>query len=302
MAAVQQVTVRAPAKVNLQLSVGPPGADGYHDLATVFHAVALYDDVIASPAADISVSLETPDPSVPVDDDNLAVRAAHALAEKTGIDDGVHLRLVKRIPVAAGLAGGSADAAAALVACDALWGTALSRDDLAELAAELGSDVPFALLGGTAIGTGRGTLLSPVLGRGEFHWVFAIAGEGLPTPAVYRECDRLRAGLEVPEPAIDERLMAALRSGDARALGAALSNDLQDAAIALRPALAQTIDAATELGALGAIVSGSGPTVAFLVRSPEAGLDVAVGLTAMGLCRDVKRAAGPVPGAKVLRP
>ena len=302
MAAVQQVTVRAPAKVNLQLSVGPPGADGYHDLATVFHAVALYDDVIASPAADISVSLETPDPSVPVDDDNLAVRAAHALAEQTGIDDGVHLRLVKRIPVAAGMAGGSADAAAALVACDALWGTALSRDDLAELAAELGSDVPFALLGGTAIGTGRGTLLSPVLGRGEFHWVFAIAGEGLPTPAVYRECDRLRAGLEVPEPAIDERLMAALRSGDARALGAVLSNDLQDAAIALRPALAQTIDAATELGALGAIVSGSGPTVAFLVRSPEAGLDVAVGLTAMGLCRDVKRAAGPVPGAKVLRP
>lgn len=302
MTAVQQVTVRAPAKVNLQLSVGPPGADGYHDLATVFHAVALYDDVIASPAEGITVSLESPDPSVPVDDDNLAVRAAHALAEHTGIDEGVHLRLVKRIPVAAGMAGGSADAAAALVACDALWGTALSRDDLADLAADLGSDVPFALLGGTAIGTGRGTLLSPVLGRGEFHWVFAIAAEGLSTPAVYRECDRLRAGLDVAEPAIDERLMAALRSGDARALGAALSNDLQEAAVSLRPALAQTIDAATELGALGAIVSGSGPTVAFLVRSPEAGLDVAVGLTAMGLCRDVKRAAGPVPGAKVLRP
>lgn len=302
MTAVQQVTVRAPAKVNLQLSVGPPGADGYHDLATVFHAVSLYDDVVASPAEDITVSLETPDPSVPVDDDNLAVRAANALAEHTGIDEGVHLRLVKRIPVAAGMAGGSADAAAALVACDALWGTALSRDELAELAADLGSDVPFALLGGTAIGTGRGTLLSPVLGRGEFHWVFAIAGEGLSTPSVYRECDRLRAGLDVPEPAIDERLMAALRSGDARALGAALSNDLQEAAVSLRPALAQTIDAASELGALGAIVSGSGPTVAFLVRSPEAGLDVAVGLTAMGLCRDVKRAAGPVPGAKVLRP
>jgi 4-diphosphocytidyl-2-C-methyl-D-erythritol kinase len=301
VAAVQQVTVRAPAKVNLQLSVGPPGDDGYHEVATVFHAVALYDDVIASPADDISVTLATPDPSVPLDGDNLAARAARALAEHTGIDEGVHLQLVKRIPVAAGMAGGSADAAAALVACDALWGTALPRDELAELAAGLGSDVPFALLGGTAIGTGRGTLLSPVLGRGEFHWVFAVAAEGLSTPSVYRECDRLRGDQDVPEPAVDERLMAALRSGDARALGAALSNDLQQAAVSLRPALLQTLDAATELGALGAIVSGSGPTVAFLVRSPEAGLDVAVGLTAMGLCRDVKRAAGPAPGAKVLR-
>ena len=302
MATVQQVTVRAPAKVNLQLSVGPPGADGYHDVASVFHAVSLYDDVIAESADEITVTLETPDPAVPVDADNLAARAAQALAEHTGIDDGVHLRLIKRIPVAAGMAGGSADAAAALVACDALWGTALPRDDLADLAAGLGSDVPFALLGGTAIGTGRGTLLSPVLGRGEFHWVFAVASEGLSTPSVYREYDRLRAGLDVPEPAVDDRLMAALRSGDARALGAALTNDLQEAAVSLRPALMQTLDAAAELGALGAIVSGSGPTVAFLVRSPEAGLDVAVGLTAMGLCRDVKRAAGPVSGAKVLRP
>ena len=294
------VIARAPAKVNLQLSVGPPGADGYHDLATVFHAVSLYDDVIAEPADEITVSLESPDADVPLGEENLAVRAALALAEHTGTSDGVHLRLIKRIPVAAGMAGGSADAAAALLACDALWGTALSRDELAELGAALGSDVPFALLGGTAIGTGRGTLLSPVLGRGEFHWVFAVAAEGLSTPAVYRECDRLRDGAEVPEPSLDEALMAALRSGDAKALGAALSNDLQAAAVSLQPALAQTLDAAAELGALGAVISGSGPTVAFLVRSPEAGLDVAVGLTAMGLCRDVKRAGGPVPGAKAV--
>ncbi|WP_019873268.1 4-(cytidine 5'-diphospho)-2-C-methyl-D-erythritol kinase [Sporichthya polymorpha] len=299
----QSVTVRAPAKVNLQLAVGPLREDGYHDLATVFHAVGLYDDVIAEPAEDIAVTLAEPDPEVPLDEGNLAVRAANALAEATGIAEGVHLRLVKRIPVAAGLAGGSADAAATLVACDALWGTALSREELAGIAATLGSDVPFALLGGTAIGTGRGTLLSPVLGRGEFHWVLAVAAEGLSTPTVYAECDRLRhaAGVEVPEPAVDDALMAALRSGDAKALGAALSNDLQDAAVGLRPALAQTLGAAAELGALGAIVSGSGPTVAFLVRSPEAAIDVAVGLTAMGLCRDVKRAGGPVPGAKVLR-
>jgi 4-diphosphocytidyl-2-C-methyl-D-erythritol kinase len=214
----------------------------------------------------------------------------------------VHLRLVKRIPVAAGMAGGSADAAAALVACDALWGTGLSRDELSDLGAALGSDVPFALLGGTAIGTGRGTLLSPVLSRGEFHWVFAVAEEGLATPAVYQECDRLRSlnGDAEPDLATDEALMTALRAGDPKALGAALSNDLQDAAVSLQPALAQTIGAANELGAFGAIVSGSGPTVAFLVRSPEAALDVAVGLTAMGLCRDVKRASGPVPGAKVV--
>ncbi|HUR74841.1 MAG TPA: 4-(cytidine 5'-diphospho)-2-C-methyl-D-erythritol kinase [Sporichthya sp.] len=297
------VVVRAPAKVNLQLSVGPAGPDGYHDLATVFHAVSLYDDVIAELADEITVALETADPDVPTGEDNLAARAARALADHTGVDAGVRLRLVKRIPVAAGMAGGSADAAGALVACDALWGTALSREDLAELAAGLGSDVPFALLGGTAIGTGRGTLLSPVLGRGEFHWVFAVAVEGLSTPAVYAECDRLRAasGAAVAATAADEALMTALRSGDAKALGAALSNDLQEAAVSLRPALAQTLDAATELGALGAIVSGSGPTVAFLVRSPDAGLDVAVGLTAMGLCRDVKRATGPVPGAKILR-
>lgn len=297
----QTVVARSPAKVNLQLSVGPVGADGYHELATVFHAVSIYDDVIAEPADDITVSLESPDPQVPLDSENLAVRAAHALAEHTGISEGVHLRLLKRIPVAAGMAGGSADAAAALVACDALWGTALPREALSELGAELGSDVPFALLGGTAIGTGRGTLLSPVLGRGEFHWVFAVAAEGLATPAVYAECDRLRSGRDVPEPSLDEALMAALRSGDAKALGAALSNDLQAATVSLQPALAQTLDAAVELGALGAIVSGSGPTIAFLVRSPEVGLDVAVGLTAMGLCRDVKRATGPVAGAKIVR-
>jgi 4-diphosphocytidyl-2-C-methyl-D-erythritol kinase len=300
---VQSVTVRAPAKVNLALAVGPPGPDGFHDLATVFHAVGLFDDVVATLADDITVTLENADPDVPLDEGNLASRAARALVEHTGVEAGAHLHLVKRIPVAAGMAGGSADAAAALVACDALWGTALSRDELAELGATLGSDVPFAMLGGTAIGTGRGTLLSPVLARGEFHWVFAVAEEGLSTAAVYRECDRLRelAGAKVPDLGTDEALMTALRAGDAKALGAALCNDLQSAAVSLRPALAQTLGAASELGALGAVVSGSGPTVAFLVRSPEAALDVAVGLTAMGLCRDVKRASSPAPGAKIVK-
>lgn len=300
------VTVRAPAKVNLQLAVGAPRPDGYHDLINVFHAVSLCDDVHAAPADGVTVSVEgprpgAPAPEVPLDGTNLAVRAAHALAEHVGLPAEVHLTIRKRIPVAGGMAGGSADAAAALLACDALWGTGLPRDELEELAAGLGADVPFALAGGTAVGVGRGDRLTPVLGRGQFHWVFAIAEGGLSTPAVYAECDRLRgaaAGEVTPEP--DEALMTALRRGDAKALGRALSNDLQDAALALRPALAQTLAAGVEHGALGAVVSGSGPTCAFLVATPEAGLDLAVALSALGLCRDVKRASGPVPGARLV--
>jgi 4-diphosphocytidyl-2-C-methyl-D-erythritol kinase len=300
---VRTVTARVPAKINLQLSVGPPRPDGYHDLVNVFHAVSLYDEVLAADAEDISVVVEDgsggpPPPGVPTDGTNLAVRAAQALARHVGGDRGVRLTLRKRIPVAGGMAGGSADAAGALVACDALWETALPRAELDALAATLGADVPFALLGGTAMGLGRGDQLSPVLAKGQFHWVLAIAEGGLSTPAVYAECDRLRG--QAPPPALNEPLMAALRSGDARALGRALRNDLQPAALSLRPALRETLEAGEEHGVLGAIVSGSGPTCAFLVASMEAGLDLAVGLTAMGLCRDVKRAVGPVPGARLV--
>ena len=303
------VTVRVPAKVNLQLSVGPPAPDGYHDLVNVFHAVSLYDEVVATelPGAEpgiVTVAVEDaggglPVDGVPLDGTNLAARAATALAEHVGVDRAVHLTLRKRIPVAAGMAGGSADGAAALVACDALWDTAVPRADLDALAAGLGADVPFALLGGTAMGLGRGDRLSPVLARGQFHWVLAFAEGGLSTPAVYRECDRLR-GDDVGPPAVNEALMAALRGGDARALGRALGNDLQAAAVSLRPQLRLTLEAGEEHGVLGAVVSGSGPTCAFLVASLEAGLDLAVGLTAMGLCRDVKRAVGPVPGARLV--
>ena len=344
------VTVRVPAKVNLQLSVGPLRPDGYHHLVNVFHAVSIYDEVVAADPPDddggVQITVEggstAPVEGVPTDGRNLAARAALALAEHVGVDRGVHLTLRKRIPVAGGMAGGSADAAAALVACDALWHTNLARAELDALAAGLGADVPFALLGGTAVGLGRGDQLSPVLARGQFHWVFAFAEEGLSTPAVYAECDRLRRNVPPPvlpsggsiaaavlagggvadsafdeggrarvpdvkdpaqawpEPTVNEPLMAALRSGDARALGRTLSNDLQPAALALRPALARTLEAAGRHGVLGSIVSGSGPTCAFLVSSVEDGLDLAVGLTAMGLCRDVKRAVGPVPGARVV--
>lgn len=296
------VTVRAPAKVNLQLSVGPLGADGYHELATVFQAVGLYDEVTARPGAGrgVRLTLSGDAEGVPADRDNLAWRAAVLLAERAGIAPDVELHVHKMVPVAGGMAGGSADAAGALVACDALWRLSTPRDELAELAAELGSDVPFALHGGTAIGTGRGERLTPVLSRGTFQWVFAIAEAGLSTPAVYRECDRLRGGRRVPEPYVSDMLMHAVRAGDGVLLGKALYNDLQPAALSLRPALRQVLEVGEDYGALGGLVSGSGPTCAFVARDDEHALDLAVALTASGVCRTVKRAVGPVPGARVV--
>lgn len=298
------VTVRVPAKVNLQLSVGPRRRDGYHHLVSVFHAVGLYDEVVASEAepgtgVTLRVEGEYAD-GVPTDTTNLAWAAAELVARATGTDADVHLLIRKGIPVAGGMAGGSADGAAALVACDALWETGLDRALLTRLAAELGSDVPFALHGGTAVGTGRGERLTPALASGQFHWVFALSEDGLSTAAVYRECDRLRDGTPVVEPRVSDALMAALRSGDATALGRALTNDLERAATTLRPSLALVLEEGREHGALGAVVSGSGPTCAFLVRDEEAALDLAVALTASGVCRTVKRATGPVPGARIV--
>ena len=281
--------------------MGPRRTDGFHHLATVFQAVGLYDDVSVVPADDWGVTVTGPyADQVPTDDSNLALRAARLLARETGIDVPVHITIDKDIPVAGGMAGGSADAAGALVACDALWGLGSSKAGLEELGAELGSDVPFALTGGTAMGSGRGDRLAPVLGRGHYHWVFALGEVGLSTPTVYAECDRLRATLRVPEPVPSAPMMTALRSGDAAALGRALSNDLQPAAISLQPRLDEVLRTGIEYGALGGIVSGSGPTVAFLVSDTERGLDVAVALTASGTVSVVKRAAGPVAGAHVV--
>ncbi len=303
MTTVADVHVRVPAKVNLALSVGPPGADGFHELATVFQAVSLYDDLVASPAADVTIEVTGTDADlVPQDDTNLAMRAARLLAARAGVSEGVALRVTKRIPVAGGMAGGSADGAAALLACDALWRTGLARDELRELCGELGSDVPFALVGGTAVGTGRGDRVTPALARGEYHWVLALADEGLSTPSVFAECDRLREGRDVPAPQVRPALMQALRTGDAEALGPALHNDLQPAALSLAPHLERTLEIGRGERALGAVVSGSGPTVAFLVPDAEAGLDLSVVLAASGTCRSVLRATGPVSGARLVEP
>ena len=307
MSSSPSITVRVPAKVNVQLAVGGRRADGYHGLASVFFAVGLYDEVTVTPADRLGVTVEGTDAQhVPADPSNLAAKAAALLAARHGIEPAVRLHIAKDIPVAGGMAGGSADAAAALVGCDALWGTGRSRAELAALAAELGSDVPFALLGGVALGEGRGELLTPVPVSGSFHWVFAVADGGLSTPAVYAECDRLRSlrggsgEADVPAPAADRALLAALADGDAVALGAALGNDLQAAALELRPSLAATLRAGGEAGAIGSLVSGSGPTCAFLAKDAEAAGAVAGALAASGTCREVRVTEGPVGGAAVV--
>ncbi len=303
---VTAVSVRVPAKVNLQLSVGPLRDDGYHDLANVFHAVSLFDEVTATPAPRLSVVVEAESgldiDAVPVGPDNLAARAAASLAARIGVEPAVEISIRKAIPVAGGMAGGSADAAAALVACNELWDAGLDEATLLELAADLGSDVPFALFGGTAVGFGRGERLSPVLTRGRFDWVFALADGGLSTAAVYGECDRLRAadGGPVPPPQVAEGLIAALAAGSAETLGKELRNDLQPAALTLRSSLRAALAAGRESGALGALVSGSGPTCAFLAESEEHARDLAAALSGRAVAKSVIQAYGPVPGATIL--
>lgn len=301
---MSSVTARAAAKINLFLAVGGPRTDGFHELATVFHAVSLHDDVTASEGEGLGVTVTAESgidaAEVPTDASNLAARAAMALAKRARRRPDVHLHIRKAIPVAGGMAGGSADAAAALIACDALWRTKLTRAALYEMAEQLGSDVSFALMGGTAIGRGRGESLSPALARGRFEWVLAMSDEGLSTPDVYGECDRLRVGRVLPEPAVSDAVMSALRAGNAVALGKALCNDLQPAACSLRPELQQTLAVGSESGALGSVVSGSGPTVAFLARDTEHALDIAVALGASGVCSFVKRAQGPASGVRLI--
>ncbi|MFD9500370.1 4-(cytidine 5'-diphospho)-2-C-methyl-D-erythritol kinase [Streptomyces sp. NPDC060035] len=297
------VTVRVPAKVNAQLAVGAPRPDGFHDLANVFLAVGLYDEVTVTPADALRVTCSGPDAAqVPLDASNLAARAAIALAARHGIAPDVHIHIAKDIPVAGGMAGGSADGAAALLACDALWSIGSTRDELLAICAELGSDVPFSLVGGAALGVGRGEQLTTVDVGGTFHWVFAVADGGLSTPAVYGEFDRLTAGTQVPEPAASAALLTALRAGDTAALAGALSNDLQAAALSLRPSLADTLAAGTAAGALAALVSGSGPTTAFLVADAESAEKVADALLTSGTCRSARAAVSPAPGATLRRP
>ncbi|MEU8975980.1 4-(cytidine 5'-diphospho)-2-C-methyl-D-erythritol kinase [Streptomyces monashensis] len=302
----RSVTVRAPAKVNVQLAVGGRRPDGFHELANVYMAVSAYDDITVSPSDRLTVTVSGPGAEgVPADETNLAAQAAALLAKHAGIEPAVHIRIEKHLPVAGGMAGGSADAAGALIACDALWGLESDRDHLMSVAAALGSDVPFGLMGGTALGVGRGELLTPLACAGTFHWVFAVAGFGLSTPEVYRAYERHRRQMgspftaaDIPAPRPSPALLEALARGDHSALAASLSNDLEPVVTAFRPELARTLAAGRAAGALAALLCGTGATTAFLARDEPAAAHLARRLLASGSCASVLAAHGPVTGPR----
>jgi 4-diphosphocytidyl-2-C-methyl-D-erythritol kinase len=293
------VTVRAPAKINLHLGVGPGRSDGYHELATVYQAIGLYDDVTVTEAADWSVAvtvagdLDVTD--VPLDDQNIVLRAGRELTAHHGVDLCAHVAIAKTIPVAGGLAGGSADGAAALVALDRLWDLQTPDEDLLDIAGRLGSDVPFALLGGTAYGTGRGELVEPVRDNGQWWWVVVPNEAGLSTAAVYAEYDRLGLGETLRLP---DDLFVALGDADPDELAGRLHNDLEPASLELRPELARTKRDIVEAGAYAALLSGSGPTWLGLADDADHAREVAGALLEtypVVLC-----APGPVSGAHVV--
>ncbi|OPF73164.1 4-(cytidine 5'-diphospho)-2-C-methyl-D-erythritol kinase [Streptomyces antioxidans] len=298
------VTVRAPGKVNVQLVVGGRRTDGFHELANVFMAVSSYDDITVSPADRLRITVSGPGKErVPTNDSNLAAQAATLLGKHAGVEPGVHIHIDKRLPVAGGMAGGSADAAGALVACDALWGLGTEQHVLMSLAAELGSDVPFNLLGGTALGIGRGESLTRLPCPRTCHWVFAIAGFGLSTPEVYGAHERRRreAGLpfaaaDMPTPQPSAALLEALAQGDTAGLAASISNDLEATATALRPELTRTLKAGQAAGALAGMLCGTGATMAFLATDRPEAERIAERLLASEACASAFVADGPVPG------
>jgi 4-diphosphocytidyl-2-C-methyl-D-erythritol kinase len=303
LAAVPQpVTVRVPAKINLHLAVGPLRSDGYHDLVTVYHAISLFDEVTVAATEHPGVEVHGEGAAaVPTDGTNLAWRAVELVAAQVDRPPEVRVVLRKGIPVAGGMGGGSADAAATLVGLSALWKLDLAREELSGMAAELGSDVTFALHGGTALGTGRGETIVPVLSRHPQHWVVALHRGGLETPSVYRELDRLRRGSRLIERPV-EPVLEAVAGGDPRQLALCLGNDMQAAAVNMAPDLRRTLRAGVDAGALAGIVSGSGPTCAFLCANAESAIDVAAQLAGAGVCRTVRVAHGPVPGARLVEP
>jgi 4-diphosphocytidyl-2-C-methyl-D-erythritol kinase len=297
------VDVRASAKINLHLGVGAAREDGFHPLETVYQAIGLHDELVATEGDALRVvthgAAYVDVDAVPSGEDNIVARATALLATRLGRPPVADFLVHKEIPVAGGMAGGSADAAAALLALDRLWDAQTQDDELLAMAAQLGSDVPFALIGGTALGTGRGEVVTPVADGGPWWWVVVpSAAGGLSTPAVYRRFDEMFPGAD-PEPAPADRLVEALATGDPQRLGAVLHNDLQEPALDLRPDLADLLDRGESEGAVRGLVSGSGPTCIFLAESPTAAHAVAAGLRGGGE-RVVLVAAGPVHGAQVV--
>lgn len=291
------VTVRAPAKINLHLGVGAPRPDGLHPLATVYQAVGLYDDVTVYDAPAWSVELTEHVDGVPLDDTNIAIRAGRALVEHHGVDLAAHISISKGIPVMGGMAGGSADAAATLLALDRLWDLQTPDDDLLRIAGALGSDVPFALLGGTALGTGHGQLVEPVTDRTSVWWVVVLSDEGLSTPAAYRHFDELSPDAPA-DPPVPEALLEALAGGDVDEVGDLLANDLWPAARDLRPDLVDVEVQLRSLSPAGVLLSGSGPTLLVLHDDVDDARATAADLTERGFRCTL--APGPVAGAHVV--
>ena len=296
------ITVRAPAKINLHLGVGAVRPDGFHPLVTVYQAVGLCDDLTASESPGWTLGVTVPDwidpDAVPVTGDNIVDRAAGLLARHHGVPARAAVSVIKSIPIAGGMAGGSADAAAALLALDRLWELQTSDEDLLALAAELGSDVPFALVGGTALGTGRGELVEPIRDPATWWWVVIPSAKGLSTPAVYRRYDELNPRVAA-QPAAPDAVLRALATGDPDVLALALHNDLEDAALDLRPDLADLLEVGEDAGALRGLVSGSGPTCVFLTAGADEARQVAGQLSETQPV--VLVANGPVAGAHVVR-
>lgn len=282
-----RISVSAPGKINIFFKVGALQENGYHEVLSVYQALDLRETVTVTSADNWQVSVSgalSADQiaAVPTGEENLVVRAAKSIAELAGLEDPhtVNFEITKNVPVAGGMGGGSADAAAALLAVDELWCTGVDGEALLHKAAELGADIPFALIGGTAIGVGKGDDLEPIDDVNQLHWVLVPMDAGLSTPRVYAKLDEIRAARgENPElvatPSKPRELISALQFGDAREVARYLHNDLQEAAVALMPELSITMHAGLAAGALAAMVSGSGPTVAMLAESAAAAQSIA---------------------------
>ena len=287
------VVASSPGKVNIYFAVGAFLKDGFHDVASCYQALSLRERVLVELSGNFSIDFAGPFEEacqllVPKDNTNLVYRAGEELKELGSAlgSDKVSFLIHKSVPIAGGMAGGSADAAASLVALNSLFGAGLD-DKLPDAAANLGSDVPFSLLGGTAIGVGRGEVLTKVKDGQALHWVMTPNPAGLSTPQVYRQLDVMRvnkgidvSALEAPE--VPEELLEALAAGDVAAVAKLMHNDLEIAAVEMLPELAETLKAGQKAGSLRSMVSGSGPTIAHLAKNAIHAEQIATRLMAAG--------------------
>jgi 4-diphosphocytidyl-2-C-methyl-D-erythritol kinase len=284
------ITASAPGKINLYFAVGPKLENGYHEVCSVYLALNLREEVSVTKATDLKIgvsgtinNLE----SVPTDESNLVVKAAKLVTEET-----LSFGIQKQVPIAGGMGGGSADAAASLMATSELFGTELPANSVA-----LGADVPFALMGGVALGTGVGENLTPLPMHGKLHIVLIPSEGQLSTPVVYNHLDELRESAAlVPDSAPTEptELIEALKHGHVEEVAKHAHNDLQWAALSLKPELQDTIDRAKAAGALAAMVSGSGPTVFAIAKDEISANKIATEFGGSAIVT-----TGPSAGAKI---